>query len=167
MDSSHLKISLLAISVGSILTVTTLVTGISILVGFSNSISSHIFLNIRTYMLHLVLDFIIPLLGGIILVVLGFDYFGSLHSDIVRSGMRIERSLKENKKHALNFMMKPDEKKVLDIISNKKDGILQSDLVLISGYSKVKIHRILKNLEVRDIIKRGRVGITNKIMLKS
>ena len=34
-----------------------------------------------------------------------------------------------------------------------------------SGYSKVKAHRILKSLENKNLIRRGRFGITNKVML--
>jgi len=48
--------------------------------------------------------------------------------------------------------------------SNPK-GILQSDLVIKTGYSKVKVHRVLKKLEVNDLIRRGRSGITNKVFI--
>ena len=58
-----------------------------------------------------------------------------------------------------------DERKVLEILLERK-GIYQSELKEITGFSKVKITRILDKLESRDVIERRRRGLTNFIILK-
>ena len=65
----------------------------------------------------------------------------------------------------LNVMLNGDERKVLDLIKERPNGALQSELVIKSGFSKVKMHRMLKKLEAKELITRGRFGITNKVFL--
>jgi len=59
-----------------------------------------------------------------------------------------------------------DEKKVYEIIMREGGSIFQSDLVLKSGYSKVKVSRILDRLEVKGLVERRRRGMANLVILK-
>ena len=60
-----------------------------------------------------------------------------------------------------------DEKKVYDLLKTKEGGTAyQTVLVQETGYSKVKITRILDKLETKNIIERKRRGMTNLVVLK-
>jgi uncharacterized membrane protein len=63
-------------------------------------------------------------------------------------------------------LLKSDEKKVYQHIINSNGEILQNKLVVITGLSKVKITRIIRNLEMKRLIIKERYGLTNKIKLK-
>ena len=57
------------------------------------------------------------------------------------------------------------EKKIYDIIKNKGGSAYQTDLIKETGFSKVKITRILDKMELKDILERKRRGMTNIIVL--
>ncbi len=59
-----------------------------------------------------------------------------------------------------------NEKLVLDKLFKSNGIIFQSSLVQKTGFTKVKITRVLDNLEKQDIIERRRHGMTNKVILK-
>lgn len=63
-------------------------------------------------------------------------------------------------------VLTPDERIVVDVI-RKKGGknIKQRDIVRMTNFSKAKVSRILATLEKRGIVKRERVGRTNKVRL--
>jgi uncharacterized membrane protein len=65
---------------------------------------------------------------------------------------------------ALKILRGP-RRKILEIIVDKKGEILQKDLYLETGFSKAKISRTLKELELRNIIQRKQYGSTKKIIL--
>jgi uncharacterized membrane protein len=62
--------------------------------------------------------------------------------------------------------LQDDEKKVLRIINEGEGFILQGDLIEKSGYSKVKVSRILDRLEAKNLVERRRRGMSNVILLK-
>ena len=57
-------------------------------------------------------------------------------------------------------------KLVKHIIKNKDGSAYQTDLIKETGFSKVKISRVLDRLEAKDILERKRRGMTNIIVLK-
>lgn len=60
-----------------------------------------------------------------------------------------------------------DEKKVYDLLKTKEGGTAyQTLLVQETGFSKVKITRVLDKLETKSIIERKRRGMTNLVVLK-
>ncbi len=58
-----------------------------------------------------------------------------------------------------------EERKIYNILKNN-NGLYQSDLIKETGFSKVKITRVLDKLESKGIIERRRRGMTNAIFLK-
>ena len=58
------------------------------------------------------------------------------------------------------------EEKNVYLILKKNNGIYQSDLIKETGFSKVKITRVLDKLESKGVIERRRRGMTNAIFLK-
>ena len=69
------------------------------------------------------------------------------------------------KKHVLPKFIEP-EQKVVDALKGQKKPIKQKDIQRITGFSKARLSRILKNLEDRDVIKKIPWGRTNLIELK-
>jgi uncharacterized membrane protein len=63
-------------------------------------------------------------------------------------------------------LLRDDEKRVVHMICEHKGEILQNELVLKLGLSKVKTTRILASLERKEIIERRRHGMTNKVKFK-
>jgi DNA-binding MarR family transcriptional regulator len=59
-----------------------------------------------------------------------------------------------------------DEKVVLEKIIEAEGTIFQSDLVDKSGFTKVKVTRMLDKLEGKGVVERKRRGMTNVVILK-
>ncbi|MBI2668790.1 hypothetical protein HYX14_03025 [Candidatus Woesearchaeota archaeon] len=59
-----------------------------------------------------------------------------------------------------------EEKKIYGLIQAKGGSAFQGDLVRETGFSKVKITRILDKLELNGVLERKRRGMTNIIVLK-
>lgn len=59
-----------------------------------------------------------------------------------------------------------EEKKIYEIVKNSKGSAYQTDLIKETGFSKVKMSRILDKMEAKDILERKRRGMTNIIVLK-
>jgi uncharacterized membrane protein len=62
--------------------------------------------------------------------------------------------------------LQDDERKVYDLIVAADGFIFQNDLMKKTGYSKVKISRILDKLELKGIVERRRRGMANIVVLK-
>ena len=63
-------------------------------------------------------------------------------------------------------VLPPDERTIISIIMNNNKTIEQNRLVALSGYSKVKISRLISELEERGTIRKKNLGNTNLIMLE-
>ncbi len=59
-----------------------------------------------------------------------------------------------------------EEKQVLEKIIDEQGTIFQSKLVEETGFTKVKVTRLLDRLEGQDLIERKRRGMTNVVILK-
>ncbi len=62
--------------------------------------------------------------------------------------------------------MSAEEKAVYDAVKQTEGSAYQSDLIKATGFSKVKMTRILDRLESRGVIERKRRGMTNIVVLK-
>lgn len=63
--------------------------------------------------------------------------------------------------------LKTEEKRLYELTSGSGGAIFQADLVEKSGFSKVKVSRILDKLEGRGLIERRRRGMTNMVIVKN
>lgn len=77
-----------------------------------------------------------------------------------------EKEIKSTKKAILDVFLLPEEKKVLNEIEKYGGSLTQSELTKTTGFSRVKIHRIIRNLEKKNLIMKQQYGMTNKIVLK-
>jgi uncharacterized membrane protein len=83
---------------------------------------------------------------------------------------KIGQPKEEHKEHSGAYdiiipLLRDDEKKVVHIIKDQNGEILQNELVLKSGLSKVKTTRIIASLERKQIVSKQRHGMTNHIRL--
>lgn len=76
------------------------------------------------------------------------------------------KELKKEFKQIDLSKLSDEEKNIYEIIRNKDGSAYQTDLIKETGFSKVKITRILDKLETKDILERKRRGMTNIIVLK-
>lgn len=81
-------------------------------------------------------------------------------------GVERTQKISKIKMDKLVGKLQDDEKKVFGEI-NKNDGsVFQNDLINSTGYSKVKVSRILDKLEMKGLVERRRRGMANMIILK-
>lgn len=62
--------------------------------------------------------------------------------------------------------MKPEERRLYDLINEAEGAIFQAELVEKTGFSKVKVSRILDKMEGRGLIERKRRGMTNMVVAR-
>lgn len=158
--------SFILIAVGSILTIISLMRGSVMLIAFLKGIPITTIRDIDVNVTSVFYNFFFPFAGGLLLILSGMVIIGFHENSItVREKARGRRALKTRDEGLIRGSLSTGEKSVLDIIGSKDNGILQSDLVVLTGFSKVRVHRILKKLENLGLVKRGRFGITNKVYL--
>ena len=83
----------------------------------------------------------------------------------VKEQVKPKQLTKENYKQVMS-KMEEDDKKVFEKVLDSQGSIMQSELVEKTGFTKVKISRILDKLEGRALIERKRRGMTNVVVLK-
>jgi len=96
------------------------------------------------------------LIMGIISLLAGFAIW-----NLIR-----EKEIKTTKKAMLDVFLLPEEKKVLSDIEKYGGTLTQSEISKNTGFSRVKVHRIVRNLERKNLIIKQQYGMTNKIVLK-
>lgn len=165
--SSH-AMGIIAICMGVILVVVSFIGGTTLVIAFAEGVIGHTITAIREQIERLVFDFGVPLIGGIILVFVGLRVMNLDNQLLTREANATSKNIAvKQKEQMLNVFLSGDEKKVINLIKADPEGSLQSDLVIKTGYSKVKMHRILKSLENKGVIKRGRFGITNRVLINN
>ena len=105
-------------------------------------------------------------IAGLILVIGLFLIFSK---EEIREKIIVKKikQLVEKKRKPIDYSKLDKDEKVLMKVIEESDGtIFQSDLVEKSGFTKVKVSRILDRLEGRQILERKRRGMTNVVVLK-
>jgi hypothetical protein len=98
----------------------------------------------------------ILLLSGIMLIICGIALWS----------LTREKELKHTKEKLTDLLLLPDEKIVIQELRKSSGEMTQSQLVIKTGLSKVKVHRVVKSLTLKGIIKKYEYGLTNKIILE-
>lgn len=78
-----------------------------------------------------------------------------------------EKEIVSAKKKILDAFLLPAEKIVLDRLKKSGGLLTQNELAGSTGFSRVKVHRIIKNLERKELVTKQQYGMTNKIALKN
>mgnify|MGYP001559549516 CR=1 FL=1 len=103
-------------------------------------------------------------IAAVILVIGLFLVFSKEEKEIVVKKIREQVEVK--RKPVDYSKLDKEEKVLVRIIEDAEGSIFQADLVEKSGFSKVKVTRILDRLEGKQIIERKRRGMTNIVVLK-
>ena len=103
-------------------------------------------------------------IAGIILVIGLFLIFTKEHEKIIVR--KIKEKVEVKRKPIDYSKLDKDEKVVVKAIEEGDGTIFQSNIVDETGFSKVKVTRILDRLEGRQLIERKRRGMTNVVVLK-
>jgi len=98
-------------------------------------------------------DFLFPIFIAVITIILGTGIF---------AGYKF-RSFRKTK--FIKEVVNDDEKKIVDHVM-KKGEILQEELRTVTGWSKTKISKVVRNLEARNIIEKKPYKKTNKLKIK-
>ena len=62
-------------------------------------------------------------------------------------------------------ILPPEERIIVALLMENKNSLEQNKLVALSGYHKVKVSRLIKELENRGVVKKTNLGNTNLIVL--
>lgn len=142
------------------------VRGATTIIALVKGLSLTNYSNIRLAIINTLFNFIAPIAGGVLLILSGIMLLNMHQSTLTRQiTNNARRRITHERLKILDTFLNEGEKKILNIIKEQNGRVLQSELMGLSGYSKVKVHRILKKLEAQDIIRRSRFGITNSVML--
>ena len=77
-----------------------------------------------------------------------------------------EHEIRKIKTETAEYLLLPDEKKVIAALKANDYALAQSQITRNSGLSKVQVHRVIKRLESKGLIEKHAFGLTNKIVLK-
>lgn len=77
-----------------------------------------------------------------------------------------EKAKKERVNASLLKELSNEERKIMHLILENNGTIFQSEIVEKTGFSKVKVTRLLDKLEGKQLIERRRRGMTNVVILK-
>ncbi|MFH1376841.1 MAG: MarR family transcriptional regulator [Candidatus Woesearchaeota archaeon] len=77
-----------------------------------------------------------------------------------------QNTLTEEEKKKKIENLDDEEKQIIQFILNKEGSVFQSDIIKETGFTKVKITRILDRLQGKGLIDRKRRGMTNIIIIK-
>ena len=72
--------------------------------------------------------------------------------------------LKNNTRIILNFLT-PNERKIIELLMENHGKIPQYELTRLPGMTKVKTHRILENMQSKNIISKEKYGKINQVTL--
>tara|TARA_Y100000034_G_scaffold135400_1_gene207182 strand:+ start:806 stop:1288 length:483 start_codon:yes stop_codon:yes gene_type:complete len=103
-------------------------------------------------------------IAGIVLVIGLFLIFSKEETKIITKTKKIH--VEKQRKPIDYSKLDKDEKIIISSIEEENGTIFQSNLVEKTGFSKVKVSRILDKLEGRQITERKRRGMTNVVVLK-
>lgn len=101
---------------------------------------------------------------ALVVGVMGWLLYPSLRKKLEELNIKKKPLKKKKEKEDMTRFLLENEKKVIEELQKERE-IWQKQLQLRTGLNKVKLSRVLKNLESRGLIKKINFGKTNKIML--
>ena len=76
-----------------------------------------------------------------------------------------EREIKKVKTEMKELLLNPDEKQLIEELQKSGGDLTQKNLTDLTGFSRVKTHRIIQRLEAKKIVRKIPNGQTNRIIL--
>jgi len=96
------------------------------------------------------------LIGGLISIGSGISIRNLMHKKQIR---KVKEDLTE-------LYLTEEEKKVMSHLESVESEMTQKELTDRTGYSRVKVHRIIQKLEAKKLVRKIPYGQTNKIILE-
>ena len=81
-------------------------------------------------------------------------------------GAPVEKASSAKKKRIEADALDPDEARAVAVVNSAGGSVFQSDIMKTTGFSKVKVSRLLDRLEQKGLIERKRRGMTNLVVAK-
>jgi len=78
----------------------------------------------------------------------------------------VKRTHRESSFNVVMPVLKKDEKRIIDILAERKGQVIQRVLVRESDFSKAKVSRLVASLKERGILEVEHLGRTNRVILK-
>ena len=136
-----------------------IITGFVFIVAFSSLYVSDAIKNNNACGCVIPIPFMILILSslGIFVGSLSYYFIASKYTKEIKSKDKgIEATLK---------FLNPDERIIIKELLKSKSGLKQSEFEKLTGFHKVKIHRIIQRLKAKNIIEKISHGKINKIRL--
>ena len=77
-----------------------------------------------------------------------------------------DKEIKKARAELTELLLNPDEKHVINELQKAGGELTQKNLTDLTGYNRVKTHRIIQRLEAKKIVRKIPNGQTNKIILE-
>ncbi|MEM4347240.1 MAG: MarR family transcriptional regulator [Candidatus Altiarchaeota archaeon] len=77
------------------------------------------------------------------------------------------KELKEFKEKLTSTLLTEEEKKILNELEKNNGELTQKELTDRTGFSRVKVHRLIEKLKAKKLVKKYAYGQTNKIIIES
>lgn len=86
-------------------------------------------------------------------------------SKFVSKNSQAPKKERTDSRHIVLKFLNPGERKVMEMLIESKDALLQSEISRMDGMTKLKTHRAVRDLERKGIIRIESYGKTNRIIL--
>ncbi len=96
------------------------------------------------------------LMGGLLSTIGGISLWSITRKKEIRE---VENNLKD-------ILLTEEEKQIIKELEDASEELTQRELTERTGFSRVKIHRVISKLESKKLIKKYPYGQTNKIILE-
>ena len=136
-----------------------IITGFVFIVAFTSLYVSDAIKNNNACGCVIPIPFMILILSSLGIFIGSFSYYF-----VASRYIKEKKEINENIDHTLNFLDK-DERKIVEELIKKKDGLKQSDLERLTGLHRVKVHRVVKRLVAKKVIEKEKIGKLTKIKL--
>ncbi|MCK4589827.1 MAG: hypothetical protein KAT77_05255 [Nanoarchaeota archaeon] len=136
-----------------------IITGFIFIVTFSSLYVSDAIKNNNACGCVIPIPFMILILSSLGVFVGSISYYF-----IASKYIKEKKSIDENIEFTLNFLL-PDERAIVKELIKNKPGLKQTELEKLTGFHKVKIHRIIERLKAKSVIEKINDGKIRRITL--
>jgi len=104
---------------------------------------------------------------GILMTVSAIGVVLPIVAGIMLHRLSSARAIAQAQESALSVLTTADEKRIIKLLQSKGGALTQSELVIETGLTKVKVHRVIVRLQSLGLVEKHAYGMTNKIVLSS
>lgn len=94
-------------------------------------------------------------------------YFGKSAEPSQRASSPLQPSAQPRQSRKVNLSeLDSDEKRIVSLLQERQGSVFQSEVIKLTGFTKVKVSRILDKMENNGLIERKRRGMANLVVLR-